>query len=256
MRYWLSRKIFAWTPDCDGGRRSDPDRVKRPHAILAHAENVLATGSSEFALADAVVSLKRAINSRLQHIEELYRFSELFPKALGSLERLEQVGLARPLVVRQLFDIRNDIEHRDVPPPAHKRVRELVDATWYFLRTTDQACKVVPYGVVLRSAAEGSFPPEQSISLQSSREKVGRFDIAGWVKLDFLSETLQPNCFETDLIRVEPKASTPPESDDVYIQSAFRHNSTRADDERFIFGHTVLSLDLQREFWRLSIEAL
>lgn len=256
MRFWLSGKVFSWAHDSDGGRRSDPDRVKRPHVILAHAENALGAGDSEFAIADAVLGLKRAIDSRLRHLEELYRFSGLFPKSVGALERLEQVGLARPLVVRQLFDIRNDIEHRDAPPPTRERVRELVDATWYFLRTTDHACKVVPHGVVLRSAEEGSFPPEQSISLQSSREKVGCFDVAGWVKLDFLSEVAQPNFFELDLIRVEPKATTPPDSDDIYIKSAYKHNAARADDERFIDGHAVLSIDLQREYWRLALDAL
>lgn len=256
MHLWLSERIFSWAHDSDGGQLSDQQRMKRPHIILAHAESLLTSGSSELSASDAVLNLKRAINSRLQHLEDLYRFSTLFPQIKGSLERLEQVGLARPFVVKRLFNIRNDIEHRDAQPPTRAQIRELVDATWYFLRTTDYACKRVARGLTLRSGDEGSFPPVQWISLRCSREKVDQFDVAGWVTLDFLSETAQPGFFECDLIRVNAKPVIAPSSDDFMDRMGYMHNLARAGDERFIDGKAALSPDSQREFWRLALDAL
>jgi len=86
------------------------------------------------------MNLKRAINVRLKLLDELYCFSHVTGlKKLGALERLEAVGLAKPFIVKQLFDLRNDIEHNDAAPPSMNRVKELLDITWYFLRSTDSA---------------------------------------------------------------------------------------------------------------------
>ena len=43
----------------------------------------------------------------------------------------------RPYIVKNLFSIRNDIDHHDVPPPSRERALELLDITWYFLKATD-----------------------------------------------------------------------------------------------------------------------
>ena len=39
------------------------------------------------------------------------------------------------------MDIRNEIEHEDAPPPPYVRARELLDMTWYFLRSTEVPLK-------------------------------------------------------------------------------------------------------------------
>ncbi len=38
--------------------------------------------------------------------------------------------------MKQLLAIRNDIEHRDVKPPSTEKCLELLDAVWYFLKST------------------------------------------------------------------------------------------------------------------------
>ncbi|SFU31426.1 hypothetical protein SAMN05216350_101268 [Polaromonas sp. YR568] len=254
MQRWLSNKVLGWAPDNEGGSYTDNERLRRPHEIFAHAENVLGTKDSEFAVADSIFALKRAINSRLQHIEELYRLSTLFPKSVGALERLEYVGLARPMVVKQLFELRNDIEHNDVMPPNQQRARELIDATWYFLRTTDSACKMVPDRLLLRSAYPGTFPPEQWITLCPSRDGSNRFDIVGWVSEDLLAEVDGPDSFKLELEKLGKKPSGPPPgSDDEIANWAHIHNSARGDNERAVIGKAILSNDIQREYWRLVI---
>jgi len=255
MRYWLSSKIFEWIHSNDGGHYSDIERVTRPHALLSHCERILDTSNSEFSVADAVLGLKRAINIRLLHIEELYSFCAMFPKGVGALERLERVGLARPFLVRQLFELRNEIEHNDVQAPSLYKARELVDVTWYFLKTTDSACKVVPDGVVLRASEEGSFPPEEWISVRPSGDQPGHFHVAGWINTSLLSQTAQNGFFEVELSTIKTKESITPNPGDEISWSAYQMNSTRSDDERWIIGVTALSPELRIELWRLALDA-
>ncbi|MDW5444317.1 hypothetical protein [Polaromonas sp. SM01] len=256
MRKWISPAVLDWEPDVSSGIRSDPERVRRPHAILSHSENVLSKSESEFSVADSILSLKRAINSRLQHLEDLYEFQGMFPKSVGSLERLEEVGLARPFLIKQLFDLRNNIEHNDAPPPSAERTRELVDATWYFLRTTDYACKLRPDGVMLRSAEDGSFPPEQWLEITVIRDQPQRFNIGGWVSLDLISDHEQPGFTPIEVSIFRPKRQLPKGPVDSITMSAYKQNSMRGDDERWIQAHADLPQEVRRKIWRLAFEAL
>lgn len=256
MQLWLSNKVFGWINSIEGGHIIDIDRVNRPHALLSHCARTLATGDSEFSIADAVLGLKRAINSRLQHIEELYSFSAMFPKSVGALERLERVGLARPTLVKQLLELRNDIEHNDAPPPTQSRARELIDLTWYFLKTTDPACKLVPNGVLLRSDKEGSTPPELWICINRSRELKGFFDVSGWVRPSLISYEPQEGFFEIQLTTLKTKDSLKPDSSNEMAQWAYAYNSTRSEHDLRIVGVSKLNAELEIELWRLALDAL
>ena len=181
MQYWLSKAVFEWSPRPMGAMiLGDLERVRRPHAILAHAERMLSSSESEFFIADSISALKRAINSRLRHLEEIYEFQEWCPKQAGSLERLEYVGLGRPFLIKQLFDLRNAIEHNDAPAPSVARAREFFDITWYFLRSTDAACKLIPDGVMLEPAREGSYcNPKLWLEIRVLSEQRERFEMVG-----------------------------------------------------------------------------
>jgi hypothetical protein len=255
MDIWLSRKVFEWSNVAHGGTLIEGARVNRPYAILTHCEGILGENPTEFSVADAVLGLKRAINSRLQHIEELFQFSALYPKSVGALERLEQLGLARPFLVRQLFELRNDIEHNDAQPPDLHRVRELVDLTWYFLRTTDNACKLLPAGVLLRSGDEGSVPPEQWISIRPSRSQPRSFDVSGWVDRKLLASESANGFFEVKLTVLKTKDWAPSKSDDSIALASFARHSLRSDDERWIVGTAQLDNELAITVWRLALAA-
>lgn len=256
MQLWLSNKVFEWLNSIEGGHIIDIERVKRPHALLTHCERTLATGDSEFSIADAVLGLKRAINSRLQHIEELYSFSAMFPKSVGALERLERVGLARPTLVKQLLELRNDIEHNDAPPPTQSRAKELIDLTWYFLKTTDPACKLVPSGVLLKSENEGSTPRDLWIYINQSREQRGFFDISGWIQTSHLSHEPQEGFFEIQLATLQSKDTRTTDTLSEVGKWANIQNSARSEHERWISGVSQLHTELQIKVWSLALDAL
>ena len=123
----------------------------------------------------------------------MYGFAALFPKNVGALERLEAVGLARPFLIRRLFDLRNDIEHRDAAPPDLDRCLELADVTWYFLKSTDYACKVVPAGVILRGTTGVSArEPELWLNMRFDELSEGEMTVTGWVSPAEISDEHLP----------------------------------------------------------------
>lgn len=237
MRLWLSHVVFGWTPEPGAiVLLDDPNRVRRPHAILAHAEDLLSTNESELSIADSINNLKRAINIRLRHLEEIYKFGEMFPKEFGSLERLAYVGLARPFLVKQLFELRNNIEHRDAPPPNAERAWELVDAAWYFLRTTDSACKFVPHSVMLQSIGTGTrADPELWLEFKGQPSKDECFDINGWLPLGLVSESEQPK-----FLLVELACSSLED----------------AKGKLWIQAQANIPQDIRMQIWRLAFETL
>jgi hypothetical protein len=260
MWKWLSPEVFDWAPEYDGAKLGDSERTLRPHVILAHAEKVLFSSDSELSIADSILSLRRAINSRLKHLHEIYEFRDLFPKQLGSLERLEQVGLARPFLIKQLLDVRNEIEHNDAAPPSATRARELVDATWYFLRTTDSACKLIPQGVTLLSVKRGSSDVDPELySWLSFRFLPGQHQslkISGWLSLELLSETEQPGFLLLKVTALRPKG--PPSADplDKSAYEAYLANAHRGEDERFIVAEADVHPGFRRQILRLAFETL
>ncbi|WP_461169178.1 hypothetical protein [Arthrobacter sp. Z1-15] len=60
-----------------------------------------------------------------------------WPKNTDMLEVLNRLGLARPLILRQLKEIRNSVEHQDRGAPSQEDSLSYIDSVWYFLRSTD-----------------------------------------------------------------------------------------------------------------------
>lgn len=257
MRNWLSEEVLSWLPDFNGGHKPDASLVKRPHEILTHAQTLAGTGTTEFALADSVSNLKRAINVRLRHLEELYGLARRFPKSIGALERLEAIGLARPFLIRQLFELRNDIEHNDALPPNRSRCLELVDIAWYFLKTTDNACRTVPQGVFLRSAIDNyATPPPLGVTVELKSEVADSVVVFGWVSLAMLAEDEREGYLPIELRACKVKETFRSESLDPIATAAFLTNSLRSDDERWIEGVLSTPPRVQHRLYRLALETL
>jgi hypothetical protein len=253
--FWLPEEILSWHAEYESGHRTEIERVLRPHELLLHSEGLLTSTENEFARADAVLSLKRAINSRLQHLEELYAFSTAFPRNIGALERLEIVGLARPLLIRQLFSLRNNIEHNDATPPNAYECRELIDSTWYFLKTTDYACKVVPRGVVLKnpSRCTGSSLRELvTVSISLSTDEVA---FQGILSNETISWTKKAEHFCVNAIEAENQ---------VLVDAIIAHK--RLTDPNYrdfgdlgfqrIYGKASVLPRIKHVLWRRMLETL
>jgi len=144
-KVWISNEVLNWDCYYESAEILEKARGRRAYKIWEHAKQLIESNETEFYLADGITNLKRALNQRLQYIEELYDFKSINinNKPKGYLELLEIFGVVRPFLMKQLFEIRNDIEHRDATPPSIQRCTELLDVVWYFLKSTDTLVQLV-----------------------------------------------------------------------------------------------------------------
>ena len=188
---YLSREIFKWDANISGYSINDLEDVMRPYHILTHSESLIIKNPTAFNLADAIGNLKRALNHRLQLIERLYQLKSLkfasMPK--GYLELLEKYGLAKPYLIKKLMEIRNDIEHKDKKPPKLDRCRELLDITWYFLKSTDKLVSSIPCDIELE------LPEKYGCSIEVKFPKKD-FSVSGWFPIKFIKKEKSNNSFK------------------------------------------------------------
>ncbi|WP_332647131.1 hypothetical protein [Lysinibacillus sp. 54212] len=147
---WVSNEVLNWYSYSDSARILDKDKGERAYAIWEHSKQLIENNESDFHLADGITNLKRALNHRLNTIEEIYCFKaiKIKNKPKGYMEMLEILGIVRPFLMKQLLVIRNDIEHRDNKPPSKERCLELLDVIWYFLKSTDFIVQIERYNIV------------------------------------------------------------------------------------------------------------
>lgn len=187
---YLHPSIFQWSCSADSYTISTDPKIRRSYDTLNHASSLIDGEINEFKLSDAVMNLKRAVNVRLKLLDELYEFSHVgLLKKLGALERLEAVGLARPFLIRQLFELRNDIEHNDASPPIANRIKELIDIVWYFLKTTDSAVAAHSRMLVFRAPGGNDEADEPWLEIGSFRGKSKRIEIRGSYVSPIISPT-------------------------------------------------------------------
>jgi hypothetical protein len=111
----------------------------RAYEVWRHAQRCLTPEASDLDRIDAISALRRAVNHRLKGIRTTYNI-DCLPSISGRkqiLERLQEFGIVRAAIIKDLFDIRNLIEHEDSEPPKLKQCRHYADVIWYFLKSTD-----------------------------------------------------------------------------------------------------------------------
>jgi len=119
----------------------DSVSVQKGYQLITHAYSALKL-SDELYRCDAISNLRKAIN---------YRVSELFSNlgveklelSLGKdrrFEKLEVLGLVKPLLLNKLLLIRNDIEYNFKNPPSLDECEKLADVVWYLYKSTDRFC--------------------------------------------------------------------------------------------------------------------
>jgi hypothetical protein len=105
---WLSPTVFTWAPFVDASTEFKQEPWKRSHALFLHSEQILNNATTDDERADAIVALRRAINSRVRLLDQRYSFRR-FPikdKPSDVLGLLAFVGVVRPRMLRKLIDIR------------------------------------------------------------------------------------------------------------------------------------------------------
>jgi hypothetical protein len=197
---------------------------------LEHAVSLIDAEASEFKIADAIMNLKRAINVRLKLLDELYQFSYVGAlKKMGALERLEAVGLAKPFLIKQLFELRNDIEHNDASPPPLSRVKELLDITWYFLRSTDSAASNYSRTLIFESPDNVDDQSDLWLEVEPFSAESNEIKIRGWLAPPIFS---YQEGWEISVERIEK----PPVNDSYRGAKYFESHGGRHPDQRLIVG--------------------
>jgi hypothetical protein len=194
---YVTHEILKWDAYISGSSSNDLDDVMRPYQILAHSESLITKDATAFYLADALGNLKRALNHRLQLIERLYQLKTLkfdgMPK--GYLELLEKYGLARPYLIKKLMEIRNDIEHKDKRPPRVDRCRELLDVTWYFLKSTDKLVSSIPLDIELAPYYSHNLAEKYSCAIEVKFPRKD-FKVSGWLPIKYINKERSDNSFK------------------------------------------------------------
>lgn len=190
---YLSSEFFTWPYDYESQTGFGEDFVCRAHEIWRHAKKRIADDPTEFDRVDCISSLRRAINHRLKSITNGYRFDELpslRPKK-QTLEKFQDYGIVRPVLIKDLLEVRNLIEHEDAQPPAIGRCSYYVDIVWYFLKSTDSL--VTMYIDALTYQEEGD---NSSLEFQVSPLKGWAITVRGSVRKELLLAEQKPATIE------------------------------------------------------------
>ena len=128
-RVWLSPEVLQWFNYSGSGAEPDVAIRLRAYEIWNHAERVLRHAESDLQLVDVITTLKRAIDHRVRALDEIYSFGSIpiRDKPSEVLSILESLEVVRPLMFRNLLEIRNAVEHQDAPPPDQKNCQVFLD---------------------------------------------------------------------------------------------------------------------------------
>lgn len=167
MNLWLSPVILDWNRDTlYRGTISNIDLFK-PYELLKHAQKRISEVDDKgnpheeaFALGEAVSHLRGAIEHRQKQIIKSFNLSKLsvdgWPGGKDH-DKLSELGIMRPLLVKKLIDLRNFVIHEQKYPHNDDKhsINELFEFTWYFMRSTDAFLSRKISGIIL-------YPPDFS----------------------------------------------------------------------------------------------
>lgn len=190
-RIYIASDFLNWDCSSEGSQLLRVDEWRRAYDIWEHVEKKLHRDATEMDRGDAIIALKRCLNQRLKEIERAYRLKDYFGVSKKYLQLLERCGLVRPLILQNLMEIRNSIEHEDRKPPKLERCLVLLDVTWYFLRATDSITRLR-----IDSLFFGSDEDFYWASMGIQIKRTWKFSLQGWLPPQWVLSTPTPNCLE------------------------------------------------------------
>ena len=207
---FISKNILDWNFFTENGSGLSFDKeeqiVWRAHEIWRHAISLISAECSEFSRGDAISNLKRAINHRLQALSNAYSFDALpFSNRRQTLEKLQFYGLVRPALIKELFEIRNAIEHNDGAPPTVDQCKRYGDFVWYFLKSTDS--------LLLMHVDDIQFwSPESDgrLTFLPTFDGCWRIIVQGRLPPQFIHDSCTPDSLELDESCEQPAYTPPP----------------------------------------------
>lgn len=245
-RIYISNEVFEWDFSIESYVSGKNFELNRAYEIFYHAESLINTNSNEFQLADGILNLKRVLNHRLQIIEKYYNFKivKFKNRPKGYLEILEKYDLARPFIIEKLRLIRNDIEHRDAKPPNQERCKELLDITWYFLRSTDRLIQMIVDTCVIKPTIESDLSDKYYGIIRLDYEG-NSFEISGWFPESKINNENKENYFEVNCSKID--------NGENLEKCVKKIHKDKTKDDIFIVGKFTLNDDNKHELVKKSL---
>lgn len=134
--------------------------------------------------------LNRAVDFRDRLLARIYSFKHIpgSQRFRNQHEVMCKLGLILPLMKTKLDVVRNELMHKpEAAPPSIQVCRELMEFTWYYLRSTDRLCFERPVDVVSYWSA-GSDYPEGSLNWEVNTHP-WKFKASGWIP----QQLIEPN---------------------------------------------------------------
>lgn len=246
---YLSESILDWDFYSGGGKVVSKDDLLRPYEIWEHSRKLVEKAGSEFDLADGISSVKRALNSRLQIIEKYYQLRDIDPswKRKHYFEILESFDLLRPYLMKNLLELRNDIEHNDAVPPSKERCSEFIDIVWYFLKSTDPVIQTIKDSNAYKLYDKDGRETNYGFSISVNYSNLNNIEICGWFYKDIISTTYREGC-----LTIQYK--------DIHTKKKWKNNSyheSKLETDKWINGSLInLSTETKKKIITQILSAL
>ena len=197
---WIRLDWTTWHVEFQEWERLERSTVDRGYELWEHALSRLTSDNTSLDRVDAVTGLKRAATQRIRALKEIYGLKELPLQSRPSkdLDLLRYLGIIRPLILRQLIEIRNSLEHEDIQPPSQDECLMFSDVVWYFLKSTDM--------LAARRVASVDYVPEEWAMVDDIVHALVTIDyndprnappsIRGWLKKTALAFEHRPDLLE------------------------------------------------------------
>ena len=199
MKRWISEDILSWHAYRAGGDSVSEEVIERSYQLLSRAEHFIGGASpSADDRADCVGSLRKSVTHRNRIFEEAYNLRGSFDigKKKHYLQLLADFNIVRPMLLKGLLDIRNEIEYNDVEPPGVSECKKLADIVWYFLRSTDPLIRTTRSELELDRLTESGRRSPYGGSLDIKFSPLLNIQFAGWVTPEMISGSAQENFIE------------------------------------------------------------
>jgi len=204
---WVSFDVLEWRADLESSTVYGDENWKRAYDIWSHAEQILKKPAKDLDLVDAITTLKRAIDHRLRHLNELYSFKTMpiKDKPSGLLELLFYFEIIRPIMLQRLIAIRNEVEHQDASPPSQSVCKEFLEFTWYFLRSTDQLVKSVTSSLLLIPFGENLIDYDYWLNVDINPKKGWVVQVCGWLYPSLVSQAEKDNWIKLEIEKIDTR---------------------------------------------------
>jgi hypothetical protein len=201
---FISNVIFTWEPIVEALSYTEDD-WEYAYSYLRHSEKLLSGVPERHSLIDVVSNLKRAVDHRIRHISTTYKIKTIpiYASKKEIWDILAELEVIKPVMLANLIDIRNAVEHQFSNPPPQARCIELAEFVWYFLRSTDSLAKEVSSGPFLQES-KASYATPFRIYYNGNPENGWESNITAFLPKELTSLTPKADYFEVSETRVQP----------------------------------------------------